>query len=42
MKLAAKARDNARKKMMADRRCAMKKKQQQNNSQDAEIFIADK
>lgn len=41
MKLAARARDDARKKMMAEKRAAMKKKQQ-DSPQDVEIFVADK
>lgn len=41
MRQAAKARDEARKRLLAERRAAMKQKQQKQAEQDIQIFISE-
>ena len=40
-KMAAKERDDARKKLLAEKRAAMKQKQQQEEGESVEIYVAD-
>ena len=40
-KLAAKVREDARKKMLAEKRAAMKQQKLQGNSEDVEIYVTD-
>ena len=41
MRQAAKSREDARKKMLAEKRAAMKQKQKQQASEDVQIYVTD-